>query len=51
MAYSRGMPDAKALRARFSHVGSLAELDDIIAAHLAAVEAEQALQNEAILLS
>jgi tRNA-dihydrouridine synthase B len=51
MAYSRGMPDAKALRARFSHVASLAELDDIIAAHLAAVEAEPSLRNEAILLS
>ncbi len=35
MAYSRGMPDAKALRAKFSHVGSLAELDDIAAANLA----------------
>lgn len=29
MAYSRGMPDAKQLRLRFSHVASLAELDDI----------------------
>jgi nifR3 family TIM-barrel protein len=35
MAYSRGMPDAKALRARFSHVGMLAELDDIAAENLA----------------
>ena len=35
MAYSRGMPDAKALRAKFSHVGSLAELDDIAAENLA----------------
>jgi tRNA-dihydrouridine synthase len=51
MAYSRGMPDAKALRARFSQVASLAELDDIIAAHLAAVEAERPLQYEAIVLS
>jgi len=34
MAYSRGMPDAKALRARFSHVGTLAELDDIAAENL-----------------
>jgi len=51
MAYSRGMPDAKALRARFSHVASLAELDEIIAAHLAAVEAERPLQNAAIALS
>jgi tRNA-dihydrouridine synthase B len=51
MAYSRGMPDAKALRARFARVASLAELDDVIAAHLAAVETERALQNEAIALS
>jgi len=51
MAYSRGMPDAKALRARFSHIASLAELDDLIATHLAAVEAERPLQNDAILLS
>ncbi len=29
MAYSRGMPEAKALRARFSQVGSLAELGQI----------------------
>ena len=34
MAYSRGMPDAKALRARFSHVGTLSELDDIAAENL-----------------
>ncbi len=35
MAYSRGMPDAKALRAKFQHVSTLAELDDIAAANLA----------------
>lgn len=35
MAYSRGMPEAKNLRALFQHIGSLAELDDIAAAHLA----------------
>ncbi len=29
MAYSRGMPDAKHLRQRFSHVASVAELEDI----------------------
>lgn len=29
MAYSRGMPDAKQLRQKFSHVGSLLELDAI----------------------
>ena len=34
MAYSRGMPDAKALRARFSHVGTLSELDAIAAENL-----------------
>jgi nifR3 family TIM-barrel protein len=31
MAYSRGMPDAKHLRARFAHVASLAELEGIAA--------------------
>ncbi len=35
MAYSRGMPDAKALRARFQHVGTLCELDDIAAENIA----------------
>ena len=35
MAYSRGMPDAKALRAKFSHVSTLAELDGIAAENLA----------------
>ena len=34
MAYSRGMRDAKVLRARFQHVGSICELDDIREAHL-----------------
>lgn len=29
MAYSRGMPEAKQLRARFAHVASIAELEDI----------------------
>jgi nifR3 family TIM-barrel protein len=29
MAYSRGMPDAKQLRARFAHVASIGELEDI----------------------
>jgi tRNA-dihydrouridine synthase B len=47
MAYSRGMPDAKHLRARFSHVGSLAELDAIaeenLAAHAASGEPAAAL--------
>jgi tRNA-dihydrouridine synthase B len=31
MAYSRGMPEAKQLRARFSQVASIAELEDIAA--------------------
>ena len=35
MAYSRGMPEAKALRAKFSHVSTLAELDAIAAENLA----------------
>lgn len=34
MAYSRGMPGAKALRNQFANVESLAQLDDIIAASL-----------------
>ncbi len=34
MAYSRGMRDAKALRAKFQHVGSIMELDDIRGAHM-----------------
>jgi nifR3 family TIM-barrel protein len=35
MAYSRGMPEAKQLRARFAHVASLAELEGIAAESLA----------------
>jgi len=35
MAYSRGMPEAKRLRERFSHVTSLTELDEIAADNLA----------------
>lgn len=34
MAYSRGMPDAKLLREKFSHVSTLAELDDIAAENI-----------------
>jgi nifR3 family TIM-barrel protein len=37
MAYSRGMPEAKQLRARFAHVTSLAELEDIAAENQAHV--------------
>jgi nifR3 family TIM-barrel protein len=40
MAYSRGMPQAKHLRLRFSHIASLAELDDIAAENLAATKSE-----------
>ena len=36
MAYSRGMPEAKALRNGFQHISSLAELDDIAARSIAA---------------
>ena len=39
MAYSRGMPDAKALRAKFQHVSTLAELDGIAAENLATHDA------------
>jgi tRNA-dihydrouridine synthase B len=35
MAYSRGMPDAKRLREKFAHVGSLLQLDDIAAQNIA----------------
>jgi nifR3 family TIM-barrel protein len=35
MAYSRGMPDAKYLRQRFSHVASVAELEGIAEENLA----------------
>ncbi len=34
MAYSRGMPDARNLRNKIAHVSTLAELEDIAAAHL-----------------
>jgi tRNA-dihydrouridine synthase B len=36
MAYSRGMPDAKALRARFQQIASIAELEEIAAEQIAA---------------
>jgi nifR3 family TIM-barrel protein len=39
MAYSRGMPQAKQLRASFAQVASLIELEEIAAANLAAVAA------------
>jgi hypothetical protein len=34
MAYSRGMAEARELRTRFSSIGSLAELEDLAAAHI-----------------
>jgi nifR3 family TIM-barrel protein len=43
MAYSRGMPEAKYLRSRFSHVASLAEMEDIAAESIAHGGAEAAL--------
>ena len=43
MAYSRGMPAAKQLRARFAHVASLAELEDIAAENLAGEFVEPAV--------
>ena len=35
MSYSRSMPDAKRLREKFTHVGSLAQLDEIADANIA----------------
>jgi nifR3 family TIM-barrel protein len=40
MAYSRGMPEAKYLRLRFSHVASLAELEEIAGENLAQATGE-----------
>jgi len=34
MAYSRGMPEAKHLRLRFASIASIAELEDLAAAHV-----------------
>ena len=39
MHYSRGMPEAKHLRALFSHIASVAELEGIAAEHLASTAA------------
>jgi nifR3 family TIM-barrel protein len=38
MAYSKAFPQAKLLRERFQHIGSLAELAEIATAHLVACE-------------
>jgi tRNA-dihydrouridine synthase B len=35
MAYSKGFPNGKALREKFQHVSSLAEIDEIATEHLA----------------
>jgi nifR3 family TIM-barrel protein len=43
MAYSKGFPSSKALREKFQHVSSLAEIDEIAAEHLA-LELQPALQ-------
>src|SRR3954470_14581116 len=43
MAYSRGMPQAKHLRGRFSHVASMLELEAIAEESLLAAEGEPAL--------
>lgn len=39
MAYSKGLPSGKSLRTRFATVGSLTELEDIAAEHLASYHA------------
>jgi tRNA-dihydrouridine synthase B len=43
MAYSKGFPSSKALREKFQHVSSLAEIDEIAAEHVA-LELQPALQ-------
>jgi len=43
MAYTRGMPAARPLRASLSSVGSLMELDDIIESHLLEIHEETAI--------
>jgi tRNA-dihydrouridine synthase len=43
MAYTRGMPAARPLRASLSSVGSLMELDDIIERHLLEIPEETAI--------
>lgn len=40
MAYSRGMPEAKHLRARFAHVSSITELEEIAAENLSRTASE-----------
>src|ERR1700719_4500673 len=43
MAYSKGFPNSKALREKFQHISSLAEIDGIAAEHLA-LDLQPALQ-------
>ncbi len=49
MAYSRGMPDAKALRNRFQHISTLAELDDIAAESILNQENRNAGKEDGLL--
>jgi tRNA-dihydrouridine synthase B len=46
MHYSRGMPGARHLRARFAQVASLVELDEIVAEHLLAIAAAPGSSGE-----
>ncbi|MBS0657595.1 MAG: tRNA-dihydrouridine synthase [Verrucomicrobia bacterium] len=48
MAYSRGLPDGRHLRGRFSQVSSVAELEDLAGQHLAAQAEGRALEAEAV---
>ena len=50
MAYTKGMPGGKILRSRFSHVRSIAELEDIAAAYLAGTH-EDLHEDESLSLS
>jgi tRNA-dihydrouridine synthase B len=38
MAYSKGFPNSKLLREKFQHVSTLAEIEEIAAAHIASVD-------------
>lgn len=46
MAYSRGLPDGRHLRGRFSQITSLVELDDLAAEHQAAQAEGRALEDK-----
>lgn len=48
MAYSRGFPDAKILRLRFSAISSLMELEDLVAGHL---DRNPEMESEVVALS